>query len=98
MTTIALEYTYLDWSGKQRIANYLPVDSIETGLYLAKEALEIEKSRDNITIEHPSEYAWIIKYRNALLGDQTYMLAVTEREALTMEDVKSVVNKLADNP
>lgn len=92
MKVIALEHSCLDWSGKQRIINYVPVDSMETGLCLAKEALEEEKSRDNISIEHPSEYVWIIKSHNWLLGDQTYMIAVTEREALTMEDVKSVVN------
>lgn len=92
MKIIALEYSYVDWSGKQRIVNYVPVDSIETGLYLAKEALETEKSRDNISIEHPSEYVWVITSHNKLLGDQAYMIAVTKREALTMEDVKSVVN------
>lgn len=93
MKIIALEYSYVDWSGKQRIVNYVPVDSIETGVYLAKEALETEKSRDNITIKHHSEYVWIITSHNELLGDQAYMIAVTEREALTMEDVKSVINQ-----
>lgn len=96
MKIIALEYSYVDWSGKQRIVNYVPVDSMETGLYLAKEALACETSRDNTTVEHPLEYVWIITSHNELLGDQAYMIAVTEREALTMADVKAVVNSNTD--
>lgn len=96
MKIIALEYSYVDWSGKQRIVNYVPVDSMETGLYLAKEALACETSRDNITVEHPSECVWIITSHNKLLGDQVYMIAVAEREALTMADVKAVVSSNTD--
>ena len=92
MKIIALEYSYVDWSGKKRVVNYVPVDSKETGLYLAKEALKSEKDRKGITVEHPSECVWLIKSHNELVGDQVYAISVTEREALTMADIKSVVN------
>lgn len=93
MKITALEYSYVDWSGKQRIVSYVPVDSKETGLYLAEEALkEGYRKSPTATIEHPSECVWIIRTHNELVGDQAYAISVTEREALTMADVKSVVN------
>lgn len=93
MKIIALEHSYVDWSGKRRIVNYVPVDSKKTGLYLAEEALKEEnRKRPTCTVEHPSECVWLIKTHNELVGDQMYAISVTEREALTMADVKSVVN------
>ncbi len=91
MTITALEYSHIDWAGRKRIDNYIPVDSIETGIYLAKEALKEEQP--NTKIEHPSDYVWVIKSVNPYVGEQTYMMSVTQREALTMADVKSVVNE-----
>lgn len=92
MKIIVLEYFHVDWSGRKRIANYVPVDSKETGLYLAQKALEENTGKANTTIEHPSECVWLIKTHNELVGDQVYAISVTEREVLTMADVKSVVN------
>lgn len=92
MKIIALEYSHIDWAGRHRIDNYIPVDSMETGLYLAQEALKEEKGHQNTVIEHPSDNIWIIKTTNPYVGERTCMISVTERTALTMADVKSVVN------
>lgn len=92
MKIIALEYSHLDWAGKRRIDNYIPVDSMETGLYLAQEVLKEEKSHQNTVIEHPSDNIWVIKTTNSYIGERTRMISVTERAILTIIDVKSVVN------
>lgn len=92
MKIIVLEYSHIGWDGRRKIDNYIPVDSMETGLYLAHEALKEEKGRQNSIIEHPSDNIWIIKTTNPYVGEQTYMISVTERTALTMANIKSIVS------
>lgn len=93
MTVTILEIGHYSGCGKYVLEQYLPVDSIKTGIAIAKEALK-EYDAPNTTIEHPRKQVWIINTHTELTGDFQRIIHVKEVSVATINTLKQITTKL----
>lgn len=97
MKTIVVERLHMNWKCEIRIDDCLIVDSLETGLYLAKEIVKIEQLHSsNVTVEEPQDNKkmWIVRHKHKLTGEQTFVIRVREIKPFTKDDIDLAISKI----
>lgn len=89
MTAVILEIGHCSGMGKPIIDQYLPVDSVKTGIAIAKEAIK-EYEKPGTTIEHPHKQVWFINQHRELICDLIRYVRVKEVEVATINQLKMI--------
>ena len=87
---IILEIGRVSGIGQILIDQYLPVDSIETGIAIAKESLK-EYIRPNTVIEQLAPLIWVVTEKCEVTGDLVRVIQIKKHPLATLETLKQVI-------